>query len=75
MNYSQNKVFRSVLVKSAISSIITFDPNPRGRNEVQKNYWTPYCLTEFHMESEKNNRFSPRELSFWAEMVLKKNGS
>ena len=32
-----------------------------GRNEVQKNKPTPYCLTEFDGESEKNNHFAPRE--------------
>jgi hypothetical protein len=57
MNNSQNKVFRPVLVKSAKSSTINFDPNSGGRNEVQKNYWTPYCQTEFHGESEKKPRF------------------
>jgi uncharacterized protein YfkK (UPF0435 family) len=31
--------------------------------------------TEFYRESEKNNRFSPSELSFWAKTVFKKNGS
>jgi hypothetical protein len=56
-------------VKSAKSSIITFDPNLRGRNEVQKNFWTPYCLTEFHGESEKYNRFSPR-----GTFILGQNG-
>jgi hypothetical protein len=53
--------------------MLNFDPTPRGRNEVQKNKPTPYCLTEFHGESEKNNRFTPRELSFWANTVLTKN--
>jgi hypothetical protein len=39
--------------------ICNFDPTPRGRNEVQKNKWTP-----LNGESEKNNRFAPRELLF-----------
>ena len=43
-----------------------------GRNEVQKNKSTPYCLAEFHGESEKNSRFSPREPSFRAKRFLKK---
>jgi hypothetical protein len=43
-----------------------------GQNEVQKNKLTPYCLTEFHGESEDNNRFSPMELSFWSNTVSKK---
>ncbi len=38
-----------------------------------KNKPTAYCLTEFHGESENNNRFSPRGLSFWANTVFKKN--
>jgi hypothetical protein len=38
----------------------------------KKNKPTPYGLTEFHEESEKNNHFSSRELSFWANTVLKK---
>jgi hypothetical protein len=60
-------------VKSAKSSTINFDPTPRGRNEAQKNKPTPpYCLTEFHEESEKNNRFSPRELSFLAKWFFLK---
>ncbi len=41
-----------------------FDTTFRGRNEVQKNKWTPYYKTEFDGESEKNNRFVPRELLF-----------
>ena len=61
----KNEFSRSVLVKSAKLSAINFDPVPRSRNEFQKNYWTPYCLTEFHGESGKNNRFSPREPLFW----------
>ena len=32
--------------------------------EVQKNKWTPHYQTEFDGESEKNNRFVPRELFF-----------
>jgi hypothetical protein len=32
-------------------------------------------LTELNEESENNDRFSPRGLSFWANTVLKKNGS
>jgi hypothetical protein len=44
--------------------ICNFDPNPRGRNEVQKNKWTPHYQTELNGESEKNNRFAPRELLF-----------
>jgi len=71
MKNSQNKVFRQVLVKSAKSSTINFDPIFRGRNEVQKYKPTPYCLTEFH----ENNRFSHRELSFLAKMFFFKNGS
>jgi hypothetical protein len=59
-------------VKTAKSSSINFDPTFRGRKEVQKNKWTPNCLTEFHGVSEKNNRFSPRGLSFWANTVFKK---
>ncbi len=47
--------------------ICNFDPTFRGRYEVQKNKWTPYCLTEFHGESEKNDRFVPRELLFWTK--------
>jgi hypothetical protein len=65
--------FRSVLVKSAKSSMINFDSTPGGRNEVQKNEPKPYCLTEFHEESKKNNHYSPRELTFWAKMVFKNN--
>ena len=30
-----------------------FDTTFRGRNETQKNKWTPYCQTEFDGESEK----------------------
>ena len=41
-----------------------FDPPFWGRNEVQKNNWTPHCQTEFDGESEKNDRFVPRELLF-----------
>ncbi len=59
-------------MKSAKSSKINFDPTFSGRKEVQKNKWTPYCLTEFHGESENNSLFSPREPSFWPKMVLKK---
>ena len=44
--------------------ICNFDPTFRGRYEVQKNKWTPYCQTEFDGESEKNNRIAPRELLF-----------
>ncbi len=62
-------------LKSAKSSKINFDPTFRVRKEVQKNKTTPYCLTEFHGESENNNRFSPREPSFRLKMVFKKNGS
>jgi hypothetical protein len=51
-------------VKLAKSSAINFDPTLRDRNEVQKNKPTPCSLTEFREESEKNNRFSPRELLF-----------
>ncbi len=72
MNNSQSLVSRLVLVKSAKSSTINFDPTFKGRYEVQKNKPTPYCLAEFHGESENNNRFSPRELSFWANTVFKK---
>ena len=74
-NSKKNKVSRSVLVKTAKSSSINFDPTFRGRKEVQKNKWTPNCLTEFHGVYEKNNRFSPRGLSFWANTVFKKNDS
>jgi len=31
--------------------------------------------SKYHGESENNNSFSPRGLSFWANTVLKKNGS
>ena len=31
-----------------------------------------YCQTEFHGKSEKNNLFSPRELSFLPNNVFKK---
>ena len=41
-----------------------FDTTFRGRNEVQKNKWTPQYKTRFEGESEKNNRFVPRELLF-----------
>ena len=41
-----------------------FDTTFRGRNEVQKNKWTPHYQTEFDGESEKNNRYVPRELLF-----------
>jgi hypothetical protein len=37
---------------------------PRGRNEVQKNKWTPHYQTVLDGESEKNNRFASRELLF-----------
>jgi hypothetical protein len=67
----QNKVFRSVLVKPGKSSTNMFDPNPRGRNEVQKYKPTPYYLTEFDGESVKNNRFSPIDLLFLSKMVFK----
>jgi hypothetical protein len=67
-------ILDKLTLKSA-KSMINFDPTPRGRNEVQKNKPTPYGLTELDGESEKNNRFSPRELSFWANTVLTKNGS
>ena len=60
----KSKDSRSVLVKSAKSATINFETTFRGRNEVQKNKPTTYCLTEFHGESEINNRFSPREFSF-----------
>jgi len=52
--------------------MINFEPTFRGRKEVQKNKWILYCLTEFHGESEKNNRFSPRGLSFLANTAFKK---
>ena len=42
----------------------TLTPTLRGRYEVQKNKWTPQCQTEFDGESEKNDRFVPRELLF-----------
>jgi hypothetical protein len=48
---SKSIVSRSVLVKSAKSSTINFDPTFMGQNEVQKNKLTPYCLTKFHGES------------------------
>ena len=52
--------------------MLTFDPTPRGRNEVLKNNWTLVCLTEFYGESEKRNRLSPRELFFDPYEPLKK---
>jgi hypothetical protein len=45
-------------------NICKFDTTLRGRNEVQKNKLTPHYQTEFDGESEKNNRFAPRELLF-----------
>ena len=47
--------------------ICNFDSTFRGRNEVQKNKWTPHYQTEFDGESEKNNRFAPREHLFWTK--------
>ena len=44
-----------------------FDTTFRGRNEVQKNKWTPYYQTEFDGKSGKNNRFAPRGLLFWTK--------
>jgi len=43
---------------------VNFDTSFRGRNEVQKNKWTPHYQTEFDGESEKNNHFAPREHLF-----------
>ncbi len=37
---------------SKIGQIINFDTTLMGRNDVKKNKWTPYFLTEFHGESE-----------------------
>ena len=54
---------------------LTFDPTPRGRNDVLKNKWTLVCLTEFHRESEKRNRLSHRELFFLTHASLKKTDS
>jgi hypothetical protein len=42
--------------------ISNFDPTFRGRYEVRKNKLTPYCLAEFHEESEKNSVFAPENL-------------
>jgi len=47
--------------------ICNLDTTFRGRNKVQKNKWTPHYQTEFDGESEKNNRFAPRELLFWTK--------
>ncbi len=47
--------------------ICNCDTTFKVRYEVQKNKWTPYCQTEFGGESEKNNRFEPRELLFWTK--------
>jgi hypothetical protein len=55
-------------VKSAKSSTNNFDHTPK----VQKNKPTPYCLTEFHGTTGKNNCFPPRGHSFWAKMFFLK---
>ena len=44
--------------------ICNFDTTFRGRNEVQKNKWTPHYQRDFDGESELNNRFAPRGLLF-----------
>jgi hypothetical protein len=55
MNNSKNKVFRSFLVILVhVKKIVLFETTIRGRNEVQKNKWTPHHLREFDGESEKN---------------------
>ena len=36
----------------------------RGRDEVQKNKWTPHYQTELNEKSGNNNRFAPKELLF-----------
>jgi hypothetical protein len=43
---------------------LCFDPTPKGRNQIQKNKWTPHYQTKFDGESEKNNHSAPRELLF-----------
>jgi hypothetical protein len=48
---------------------------PRGRNEVQKNNPTPYCLTEFHGESEKITVLHLENFRFGPNTVLSKNDS
>jgi hypothetical protein len=49
-----------------------FDTTFRGRNEVQKNKWTPYCQTEFDGESEKITVLHLENFYFRANTVLKK---
>ena len=44
--------------------LCNFDPAPRVRNEIHKSKWTPYYQTKLDGESEKNNRFVPKELFF-----------
>ena len=51
------------VIKNVLHS--TLNPStPRGRNEVQKNKWTPHYQAELYGESEKNNSFATRELLF-----------
>jgi hypothetical protein len=60
-------------VKSAKSSKINFDPNPSGRNEVQKkNKWTPHYQTEMDRESEKITDLHLENFYFRPNTVLKK---
>ena len=53
-----------ILVHAKKRLVQNFDTTFGGRNEVQKNKWTPQYQTGFEGESEKNNRFVPRELLF-----------
>ncbi len=50
--------------KKTYRIICNFDTTFRGRNEVQKNKWTPHYQTEYDGESKKVNRFVPTELLF-----------
>jgi hypothetical protein len=49
---------------------INFDTSFRGRNEVQKNKWTPHYQTEFDGESEKITVLCVKHFNFGLKNVV-----